>query len=186
MIGAQARGASVALRQPIEGDRAEFVERLQASRALHDPWLEDAEPSAWFDGLLARNAGTTDRSLLVCRGQDGAIVGVMNLSQIYYGALCSAYLGYYAFTPHAGQGLMGEALQLAVRHAFGPLGLHRVEANVQPGNEASLALVRGAGFRREGFSPRYLKIRGAWRDHERWAITADELEATPEGHDRGA
>ena len=54
------------------------------------------------------------------------------------------------------------------------LRLHRVEANIQPGNRASIALAQGAGFRREGFSPRYLKIGGRWRDHERWAILADE------------
>jgi ribosomal-protein-alanine N-acetyltransferase len=69
---------------------------------------------------------------------------------------------------------MTEALQLALRHAFRTLRLHRIEANVEPGNEASLALVRRAGFTREGFSRRYLKIRGRWRDHERWALLAEE------------
>jgi ribosomal-protein-alanine N-acetyltransferase len=68
---------------------------------------------------------------------------------------------------------MGEALQQVIRIAFGRLGLHRLEANIQPNNEASIALVRACGFRKEGFSPRYLKIRGRWRDHERWAILAD-------------
>ena len=57
---------------------------------------------------------------------------------------------------------------------FGALGLHRVEANIQPGNAPSIALARGAGFRLEGFSPRYLLIGGQWRDHERYAITNDE------------
>lgn len=66
------------------------------------------------------------------------------------------------------------ALQLVLRHAFDTLRLHRLEANIQPGNKASIALVRRAGFTREGFSRRYLKINGHWRDHERWAILRED------------
>jgi ribosomal-protein-alanine N-acetyltransferase len=69
---------------------------------------------------------------------------------------------------------MTEALQLMMRHAFDDLQLHRLEANIQPGNVASLALVKRAGFGREGYSRRYLKIGGRWRDHERWAILAED------------
>ncbi len=105
--------------------------------------------------------------------RSGDLVGVINLSEIVRGAFQSAYLGYYAFAPHAGQGLMAEGVRLVIRDAFRRLRLHRLEAGVQPGNRASLALVRALGFRREGYSPRYLKIAGRWRDHERWALTRD-------------
>ncbi|GES47985.1 hypothetical protein Rhsp01_07230 [Rhizobium sp. NBRC 114257] len=69
---------------------------------------------------------------------------------------------------------MTEAVRLAVAHAFDAVGLHRVEANIQPGNHASIALVKRLGFRKEGFSPKYLKIGGVWCDHERWALLADD------------
>jgi ribosomal-protein-alanine N-acetyltransferase len=166
----------VELRAPLEADRAEFRERVEASEQLHDPWLEPGDPDAWFDRLLARNETGTERSRLVSRIDDDAIVGVMNLSQIVMGPFRNAYLGYYAFEPFAGSGYMRAAMPELLRFAFRELGLHRVQANVQPGNEASIALVRGAGFRREGFSPRYLRIRGAWRDHEQWAILAEEFD----------
>ena len=72
---------------------------------------------------------------------------------------------------------MTEALALVLRHAFHALGLHRIEANIQPGNHRSIALVRRLGFAREGYSPRYLKIGGRWKDHERWAITREAWRA---------
>ncbi len=52
---------------------------------------------------------------------------------------------------------------------------HRqVEANIQPHNRASIRLVQSLGFHREGYSPRYLKIAGRWRDRERWALLREE------------
>ncbi len=104
----------------------------------------------------------------------GELVGVINVNEIVRGTFQSGYLGYYAFLPHAGRGYMDEGLRLVLRRAFGELHLHRVEANIQPDNRPSLALVRRLGFRREGLSPRYLKIAGRWRDHERWALLAEE------------
>jgi [ribosomal protein S5]-alanine N-acetyltransferase len=98
---------------------------------------------------------------------------VINLSEVVRGVFQSAYLSYYAHGRHARQGFMGEALHAVVARAFGKHKLHRLEANLQPGNRASRALVRRLGFRREGFSARYLKIGGRWRDHERWALTRE-------------
>ena len=112
--------------------------------------------------------------LEVRRRTDDASLGHIQISQIARGNFQSGYLGYAIGAEHRGRGYMTEALQLALRHAFRTLRLHRLEANVEPGNEASLALVRRAGFTREGFSRRYLKIRGRWRDHERWALLAEE------------
>jgi ribosomal-protein-alanine N-acetyltransferase len=99
---------------------------------------------------------------------------VINVSQIFLGGFCSAYLGYYAGARFMGKGYMSEGLRLVLRHAFSELGLHRLEANIQPANRASIRLVRRLGFRREGFSPRYLKVFGRWRDHVRWAVTVED------------
>lgn len=71
---------------------------------------------------------------------------------------------------------MTDALQLALRYAFKNLKLHRIEANIQPENDDSKRLAARAGFRLEGFSPRYLKVVGRWRDHERWAISREDWE----------
>lgn len=101
---------------------------------------------------------------------DGELLGTLELSRIARGNFQSAYLGYRIMAKHRGRGYMTEALQLVLRHAFRTLRLHRVEANIEPGNEPSVALVRSAGFTREGFSRRYLKLGGRWRDHERWAL----------------
>jgi [ribosomal protein S5]-alanine N-acetyltransferase len=85
----------------------------------------------------------------------------------------SAFVVCYVFAGYERQGLMREALPMVVRHAFGKLKLHRLEANAQPGNDASIGLVKSCGFLKEGYSPRCLKIHRRWRDHERWAILAD-------------
>jgi ribosomal-protein-alanine N-acetyltransferase len=99
---------------------------------------------------------------------------VVNLSEIVRGSFQSAYLGFYAFAPHHGHGYMSEGLSLVIADAFKRGGLHRLEANIQPTNGRSIALVNRLGFRLEGYSRRYLKISGRWRDHERWAITIDD------------
>jgi ribosomal-protein-alanine N-acetyltransferase len=164
----------VALRLLERGDRDEFLRLAAESRTLHRPWTYPPERPEQFDELYARSRREDTVCLLACLREGGEITGVLILSQIVRGAFQSAYLGYYAHERHAGKGYMREAMIQTVTHAFGPLALHRLEANIQPGNVASIALARSAGFRLEGFSPRYLLIGGQWRDHERYAITADE------------
>jgi [ribosomal protein S5]-alanine N-acetyltransferase len=175
--GAVAVGRRVFIRAPTARDRGEFLALVEASRAFLRPWVDPPASPGAFAAYLRRSRRPTERGYFVCRRRDGAIAGVINVSQIFLGNFRNAYLGYYAGEPFAGQGYMSEGLRLVVRHAFGTLGLHRLEANIQPGNRASIRLVRRGGFRREGFSPRYLKIFGRWRDHERWALTADRPSA---------
>jgi [ribosomal protein S5]-alanine N-acetyltransferase len=156
-------------------DCTEFLSLVAASRRLHRPWVQPPADERAFHSFVSRAAASKHYfACLICLREGGAIVGVANLSEIVRGLFQSAYLGYYGHAAYAGQGLMREGLQLLLRHAFGKLGLHRIEANVQPENRRSVALVQSLGFRKEGYSPRYLKIGGRWRDHERWALLAEE------------
>ena len=168
----------VALRLLERGDREEFLRLAAESRRLHRPWTYPPERPEQFDELYARSRREDTVCLLACRRDTGEIAGVLIISQIVRGAFQSAYLGYYAHERHSGQGLMREAMAQTVAHAFGPLALHRLEANIQPGNARSIALAKRCGFELEGFSPRYLKIGGRWRDHERWAIRSETWRST--------
>ena len=160
------------IRRATENDAAALIRGNLASREVHAPWVE---PFTDLDGFNRWFAETrTGRKVALIAEVEGAIVGVVNLNEIVYGIFCSAYLGYYAMVGCGGRGLMTRAVELAVGHAFSELGLHRVEANIQPDNLRSLALAKRLGFRLEGTSPRYLRIAGAWRDHERWAKLADD------------
>lgn len=164
--------ARIHLRHPTISDQREFLAAVRASHALHHPWVVAPATPEKFRAYLARVAQPDHRAFLVCERASDRIAGVVNLSNVVLGAFRSGYLGYYVFAGFERRGLMREGLTAVVRHAFREMRLHRLEANVQPGNASSIALVRSCGFKLEGYSPRYLKIGGRWRDHERWAILA--------------
>jgi ribosomal-protein-alanine N-acetyltransferase len=159
--------------RPITGDdQAEYLELVRASTGLHHPWMRLPATAEEFRTLVARYEGGEEECLLVCLRDTGAIAGVIYLNSVIRGRFQNASLAYAAFVPHAGRGYLSEGLELALKHAFEELRLHRLEAQIQPGNKASVKLVQRRGFRKEGCSPDLLFIDGAWRDHERWAITA--------------
>ncbi len=164
---------SVEVQRVRRADAAELIAANRENGAYHAPWTKGFTDLAGFDAWFARGVTGANVSLIARERPDGALVGVINLSEIVLGAFRSAYLGYWGYEATGGRGLMTDALRAAARYAFDELGLHRVEANVQPGNVRSIALVRRAGFTKEGFSPSYLFIDGAWRDHERWALLDD-------------
>lgn len=174
MSGPVAEGGGLRLDRPVRADAAALIAAHRASRALHHPWVRPFTDEAGFDAWFLRGLTGPNIGLVARRVEDDALVGVVNLNEIVGGAFRSAYLGYWAMAGQEGRGAMRWALTLAIEYAFRDLGLHRLEANIQPGNARSVALVRGLGFRKEGFSPRYLRIDGQWRDHERWARLADD------------
>jgi [ribosomal protein S5]-alanine N-acetyltransferase len=162
----------VVLRRPEQSDRSEFVAKALASRALHRPWVTAPSTAEQFAAYIGRMQAPVNHGFLVCNAEEGSIVGVVNLTNVVLGPFRSGYLGYYAFAGHERQGFMRAGLLQVIRKAFKSLKLHRLEANVQPQNLASIAFVKSCGFTKEGYSPKYLKIGGQWRDHERWAILA--------------
>ena len=171
-------GKRVHLRPPQRADEKAFIAQARASRDLHRGWVQAPETPAAYAAFVerysARLAQPRHAGFLVVRNGDDALAGVINFSEIVRGAFHSAYVGYYAFVPLAGDGYMTEGFSLALDFAFRRLKLHRVEANVQPANRRSLALVERIGFEREGYSRRYVKIAGRWRDHVRLAMLAED------------
>ncbi|MFC0697054.1 GNAT family N-acetyltransferase [Paraburkholderia humisilvae] len=154
-------------------DAAELIAGNLASQDYHSPWVTSFTDQTGFNNWFARSLTGPNVGLVAREAASNKVVGVVNINEIVAGAFQSAYLGYYGMLNFARTGLMTEALRAAIGFAFSELGLHRLEANIQPGNTASIALVRRLGFRQEGLSPRYLRINGEWRDHERWALLAD-------------
>lgn len=168
-----AKGFRTYIQTPQADDEKAFLAAMRDSTGLHHPWVSAPKTRAAWKRYLQRLERDTEAGFLVKRQQDNRICGVVNLNIITYEALCSAYMSYYGVAGMTEKGYMKEGLQLVIRHAFGKLELHRLEANIQPGNLASIALAKSVGFQLEGFSPRYLRINGEWRDHERWAILSD-------------
>ncbi len=172
----------VIVRPATSADEGEFLDLVQASVSLHHPWMSLPSTPPDFQAFLTRYQNSGEGSLVVCLRATGAIVGLININGIVRGRFQNAAISYAAFAPHSGQGYLTEGLGLVIRHAFGELRLHRLEANIQPGNHASIRLVQRLGFRREGYSPDMLFIDGAWRDHERWALTATMAGLKAEPH----
>ena len=151
-------------------DAAEFLAAAHASRELHQTWVDVPQTPTAFRRYATEMRTESDMAYLVRRIDTGQLAGVIELRDIFMGDFCNAYVIYYAFAGHTGQGFMAEALKRIIRIAFTRLKLHRLEANIQPDNHASLALATVCGFNKEGYSPKFLRKGGQWRDHERWAL----------------
>jgi len=105
----------------------------------------------------------------------GRLRGAVTVASVTRGAYDGAHVGYWVDQDVAGRGVMPTALALVLDHCFGPVGLHRVEADVRPENTASLSVVRKLGFAEEGLRRRYLFIDEAWRDHQSFALLAEDV-----------
>jgi ribosomal-protein-alanine N-acetyltransferase len=162
----------VVVRQLHADDATELFEAIARSQALHLPWVTPPENLAALRASLDQPPEA--RIAYGVREAAGELAAVVNLTATIRGPFQSCFLSYYALVPHQARGYVRAGLVRVLELAFTHHRLHRVEANIQPGNERSARLVRGLGFRFEGHSPRYLHIGGEWKDHDHYALTAEE------------
>jgi [ribosomal protein S5]-alanine N-acetyltransferase len=167
----------IRLERPTARREREYLQAALRSRALHRGYVVTAATAREYRAYLGRTRRSNQESFFVVCAQSGELAGVININDIVRYAELSGRLGYYAFVPHAGKGLLFEGLRLVVDRAFRELGLHRLEANIQSSNRRSIALVRGLGFRSEGKARGFLKIGNRWRDHERWALLKEDWQS---------
>lgn len=160
----------VCIRPVAKRDRKEFLALMQKSRHLHEPWISPPLTESSFHSYLKRTEQHDHDGQLICLRSNKAIVGAININNIVRGSFLSASLGYYVGAPYAGCGYMHEGMELVKAYAFNTLGLHRLEANIQPENCRSIDLVRSCGFFNEGVSKSYLFVADSWREHQRWSV----------------
>jgi ribosomal-protein-alanine N-acetyltransferase len=163
--------ARVRLEQPTARRERDFIDAALRSRALHRGFVTAAATAADYREYLERTQRADRAAFLVVTEEADALAGVVEINGIVREPPATGVLAYYAFTPYAGSGLMREALNLGLDIAFREIGLHRLEANVQPGNRRSISLLKGLGFVCERTQRRY-KIGTRWRNHERWVLCA--------------
>src|SRR5688500_7020494 len=130
----------VTLRHLTKPDQNEFLDLVNASTELHRPWMSLPSTPELYEAYLTRYEQPDEEAVLICVRGSGAIAGVVNINSIIRGRFQSGSIAYAAFAPSAGQGYMSEGLTLVVRYAFEQLRLHRLEAQIQPDNHASLKL----------------------------------------------
>jgi ribosomal-protein-alanine N-acetyltransferase len=161
------------LRAPSLHDEDLFLATMRKSRDFHCPFITAPCTSEEFRTYIEKSQKESE-CYYIAWSATNEIIGIFNLSNMIQGVFKSAYLGYYAAVECAGKGLMSRALKQVLKELFTTLGLHRVEANIQPTNTASIYLATRNGFLKEGFSPRYLKVNGIWQDHFRFALTLED------------
>lgn len=168
---------NVAIRRLAANDREGFVALVESSTEFLQPWAYLPNTLDKFDTYLRRFDGASAECLLICARKTGNIVGTVSISDIIRSSYQRGTVGYNAFANSARQGHMSEGMRLVFKFAFEDLELHRLEADIQPGNTPSLEFARKVGFRHEGYSPGFIRINGAWKDHERWAVNSDMIDA---------
>jgi ribosomal-protein-alanine N-acetyltransferase len=173
------------LRAPKTSDVGELRRLLRHNHAHLAPWnplpRSDEDPTSLTEvtsSVLAQRRdwklGRAFSFLVTSRAEPSRLLGKIALTGILRGAFHGAYLGYWIDVDHQGAGICTEGIRAVLDFAFGPAGLHRVQAAIMPSNPKSLRVIEKLGFRREGYAERYLHIAGKWEDHLLFAHTSEE------------
>ena len=173
---------SVALRRLNFSDEAEFLANSIESKKLHKSWVIVPTTKKQFRDYVEEMNTDANKAFVIVDVHTNSIVGVVELRDIFMYDFKNSYITYYAFHQHLRKGFMKFGVLQAIAIAFKELKLHRLEANIQPENNASIALAKSCGFTKEGFSPKFIKKNGQWKDHERWALLKNNLRTTVQLH----
>ncbi|WP_437332159.1 GNAT family N-acetyltransferase [Sorangium sp. So ce394] len=160
-------GERVVLRALEPADEEAFLTMNRESEAFHAPWTASVRSPADLTAYRARCLSPSFEGWIVVRREDGALVGAVTLSEMTRTRAC---VGFQVGVAFARRGYMTEALGLVCLRARA-LGLARLDASIQPSNEAAIALVEKLGFRRSPAGRRLLRVAGAWVDHGLWTVT---------------
>lgn len=156
------------IRRATAADARPLAALRRANRAYLTPWEPDIDdPERWYTdgGVRAWLTDGADRFVIL---DGGEVAGLVALTNVQRGALQSAMVSYFVDAARAGRGLATAAVEEAVAFAFGPLGLHRVEAGTATTNSASQRVLEKSRFRRVGLLRSHLLIGGEWVDHLLW------------------
>ncbi len=178
-------GDGLFLRPPQSSDYPAWAELRTRSREHLTPWepvwaRDDLTKSAYRRRLrhyASEARADLGHAFFIFDAETDQLTGGVSLSNVRRGVSQAATLGYWLGLPHTGRGVMTKAVQTLLPIAFQSLGLHRLDAAVQPANTASVRVLEKNGFQQEGLAREYLKINGAWQDHLLFGLLKSE--ATP-------
>ena len=150
----------IILRHITASDKNELVSLMAKSQEFHSPWIQSPISGPMFEAYLKRIKRSDHEGFAVCRASDSTLVGVINVNNIVRGSLLTASLGYYVGHSFQGEGYMSAGLKSLVQYAFTTMGLHRLEANIQPGNVKSINMVKRCGFHSKASQKNFYLLMG--------------------------